>query len=174
MSLQLPQNYFDLFDLPCASSVDEEELTRRYRDLQRDLHPDRYVNGSDRERRLAAAAAAHVNRGYYTLKDQYDRAAYLLELQDISLDDERDTTEDMEFLMRQMELREAMEELSTLDEVQNFDVRLDEDAGALWSEFVQQYDSENWLQAREALLKLRFYRRLKQKVQEIQIRLPRD
>ena len=165
MPLEIPQNYFELFQLPCALEVDERQLTERYRTLQRELHPDRFAAAGSQEKRLAAQAAAHVNRGYRTLSDRHERATYLLQLQGVVVDDEKDTSTDAEFLMQQMELREGMEELDGLPEVEAFGDRLGQEAGALWKDFDACYAKECWPDAREVLLKLRFYRRLQQQLQ---------
>ena len=165
MPLELPQNYFELFQLPCALEVDERQLTERYRLLQRELHPDRFAAAGSQEKRLAAQAAAHINQAYRTLSDRHERATYLLRLQEVELDDEKDMSKDAEFLMQQMELREGMEELDGLPGVEAFGARLEREAGALWENFEACYAGEHWADAREVLLKLRFYRRLQQQLQ---------
>ncbi len=172
MALTLPQNYFELFQLPCAPVVDTQQLTERYRALQHELHPDRYATAPDSERRLAAAAAAHVNQAYQILGDRHARAIYLLELQEITIDDERDTSQDAEFLMHQMELHEQIEELGTAAEVAEFEALLEREEETLWEAFQANYQQQQWEGARDTLLKLRFYRRLKRQTGELQVRMP--
>ena len=48
----LTQNYFELFDLPTSYDVDISELSTRYRMLQAAVHPDKFANASDLEKRL--------------------------------------------------------------------------------------------------------------------------
>lgn len=102
------QNYFELFRLPVGFDVDAEALSLNYRELQRAVHPDRFANASDQERRLAVQQAALVNEAYRTLRSPLARARYLLELRGRPLDD-RDTAMDPTFLMEQLELREDLE-----------------------------------------------------------------
>jgi len=106
--MTLKQNHFELFGLPIAFDVDTQQLAERYRELQRTLHPDRYANASDRERRLSIQHAAQVNEAFQTLKSSLPRARYLLQLKGIEFDDEKETHLDPAFLMEQMELREAL------------------------------------------------------------------
>ena len=94
MSLNLPQDYFELFQLPHTLEVDERHLTEQYRSLQRELHPDRFAAAGAQERRLAAQAAAHVNAAYRVLGDPFERASYLLSLQGVTIDSEQDTSND--------------------------------------------------------------------------------
>lgn len=164
MPLELPQNYFELFQLPCALEIDERRLTEQYRALQRELHPDRFAAAGGQERRLAAQAAAHVNQACRVLSDVHDRATYLLQLQGVVVDDEKDTSTDAEFLMQQMELREGMEELDGLPAAEVFGARLEREEEELWAGFRTCYAAERWADAREVLLKLRFYRRLQQQM----------
>ena len=106
--MELKQNHFELFGLPVAFEIDTQQLAERYRELQRTLHPDRYANATDRERRLSIQHAAQVNEAFQTLKSSLRRARYLLQLKGIQFDDEKETHLDPEFLMEQMELREAL------------------------------------------------------------------
>lgn len=101
-------NYFQLFGLPERFALTQSTLTERYRVLQQAVHPDRFASASDSERRQAVQQAAGVNEAYRVLKDPLSRARYMLELRGAAWDDERDTVVDPEFLMEQIELREAL------------------------------------------------------------------
>ena len=110
MSSLLSQDYFQLFGLPPSFDVDRQALADTYRELQRAVHPDKFANASDRERRLSVQQAAQINEAHRVLKDPIARARYLLELNGIEFD-EHDTAMDPMFLMEQMELRETLSEL---------------------------------------------------------------
>jgi len=107
--IDLKGTYFQLFGLEQGFSVDTAMLTSQFRKLQQQLHPDRYVSGSDAEKRWSMQAASFVNQGHETLRNDLSRGVYLLELNGINLDEETDTQMDPMFLMEQMELREALE-----------------------------------------------------------------
>ena len=109
------KNHFELFGLPVTFDIDTAELAVRYRELQRRVHPDKFANASDQDRRLSMQMTALVNEGFHTLKDPVRRGRYLLSLRGVDLDDETDTTMDPVFLMEQMELREELEEVRQAD-----------------------------------------------------------
>ena len=96
------QTHFELFELPVSFDLDLQELSQRYRELQRVVHPDKYANASDRERRLSVEKAAVINEAYQVLKSPQRRARYILELQSVSFDDEKDMALDPAFLMEQI------------------------------------------------------------------------
>lgn len=109
MQVDLSGSFFDVFGLAEDFSVDAEQLTQRYRQLQQHLHPDRFVSKPDSERRWSMQAASFVNEAYQTIQDELRRAGYLLQQNGISIDEETDTQMDPMFLMEQMELRESLE-----------------------------------------------------------------
>jgi len=111
MSFDLTSNYFELFGMPVSFSIDTGFLMQRYRELQQTVHPDRYANASEHERRLSLQYATHINEALRVLKDPLERARYLLQLKGVLWDDEQTTLSDPAFLMQQMELRESLEEV---------------------------------------------------------------
>lgn len=112
MQVDLGKNYFEIFGLPVSFEVDISSLTGRYRDLQRSVHPDRFANASDRDRRLSMQQASLVNEAHRALKDPLQRARYLLSLNGIDIHDESNTVMDGMFLMEQMELREELDAIT--------------------------------------------------------------
>jgi len=111
MSFDLSSDYFSLFGLPVSYSIDGEVLTQKYRELQQVVHPDRFANASEKERRLSLQYTTYLNEAIRVLKDPLTRARYLLELKGIKWDDEQSTLSDPVFLMQQMELRESLSEV---------------------------------------------------------------
>jgi molecular chaperone HscB len=104
------QDHFALFDLPRRQALDELELERLYRDIQNQVHPDKHAHLADSEKRLAMQWATKVNEAYITLKSPMKRAEYLLKLLGHDPQIERNTAMPADFLMQQMELREAVAE----------------------------------------------------------------
>jgi molecular chaperone HscB len=54
-------------------------LDAAYRDVQNQVHPDRFVNATDAEKRVAMQWATRANEAYQTLKNPQKRAQYLCE-----------------------------------------------------------------------------------------------
>ena len=108
--LIIVQNHFELFQLPQQFAVDLAALDAAYRDVQARVHPDKYVNASDAEKRVAMQWATRANEAYQTLKNPQKRARYMCELNGVDLQIESNTAMPMAFLMQQMEWREELAE----------------------------------------------------------------
>jgi len=118
------QNYFELFNIPVSFGVDIDMLAQHFRQLQQCVHPDKFVTSSAQARRLSIQYAARVNDGYQVLKSPLKRAQYLLELyykeiSELSLQHDaqheaqhKDSPLDHVFLTQQIELREALEDIT--------------------------------------------------------------
>lgn len=87
--------------------LDPAEIERRYRELQRTLHPDRHVGAGASQRRMALGKAVEVNEAYRTLRDDQKRAESLLSLLGGGSRELHEQA-DPELLMEVMELREAL------------------------------------------------------------------
>ncbi len=103
-------DHFALFDLPRAFRHDASTLDRRYRELQARVHPDKFAHAVDAERRLSLQWATRVNEAYQTLKKPLSRAQYLLSLSGEDVGADSNTAMPSEFLIEQMEWREAVAE----------------------------------------------------------------
>jgi molecular chaperone HscB len=88
------------------------------------VHPDKHAHAADSDRRLAMQWATRVNEAFQTLKSPGKRARYLLHLLGHDPQIESNTAMPAEFLMKQMELREAvMDARAAADETALDDVR---------------------------------------------------
>ena len=105
--IDLAHNYFDLFGLPPQYRFDPAVLERAYRQLQSQVHPDRFAGGTAAEKRAALQSSARVNEAYRALRDPVLRARYVLKLHGIDALDETDTALPFDFLERQLERRET-------------------------------------------------------------------
>ena len=110
LSVQLAVNDFELFDLPVQFAQDRAQLDARWKDLQRETHPDKFASKGTAAQRVAMQWSVRINEAYQRLKDPMRRAAYLCELGGAPIQAENNTAMPAAFLMQQMEWREAMDE----------------------------------------------------------------
>ena len=103
------QNHFELFGLHPSYGMDEEILEKAYREIQAQVHPDRFAHAGDAERRASLQWTTRVNEAYRTLKDPVQRGRHVLELHGVDVAFETNTQMPTEFLTQQLELREELE-----------------------------------------------------------------
>lgn len=108
--MKLSDDDFTLFGLAPRQALDRADLDARRRELQAQVHPDRFAAEGAAAQRLAMQWAVRVNQAYQRLKDPLSRAAYLCELRGVPVAAESNTAMPREFLMQQMQWREALEE----------------------------------------------------------------
>ena len=106
--LNFAADHFTLFGLPRAQALDLESLENSFRAVQAQVHPDKHAHAAAADRRLAMQWATRVNEAFQTLKSPGKRARYLLGLLGHDPQIESNTAMPMEFLVAQMELREAV------------------------------------------------------------------
>ena len=104
------QNHFALFHLPQQFAVDLKALDQAYREVQNQVHPDKFVRSPDAEKRVAMQWATRANEAYQTLRSPQKCAQYLCELNGVDLQTESNTAMPPAFLMQQMEWREELED----------------------------------------------------------------
>lgn len=175
MQVDFSKNYFELFELPVEFNVQHEQLDRRYRSLQTVLHPDNFASAADAERRWSVQAASFVNEAYQTLSKPIRRAAYMLSLNGIELNEETDTQMSPEFLMQQMEWREALgdapdtaDPYAALDAI---DVELSQGQKKSAAAFSEAMEKKDWQQARTVVRQWQFLDKLKVELRAQEARL---
>jgi molecular chaperone HscB len=110
LSAQLAVSDFELFDLPVQFALDRAHLDARWKDLQREAHPDKFASQGTAAQRVAMQWSVRINEAYQRLKDPLRRAAYLCELGGSPIQAENNTAMPAAFLMQQMEWREALDD----------------------------------------------------------------
>jgi molecular chaperone HscB len=173
MSTQLTQSHFELFALPERYVLDEAQLQERYRELQRATHPDKFASAGDQERRIAMQKAVQVNEAYEVLRDPVRRGFYLLELRGHIIEQEKSTTRDTGFLMRQMEFRESLDDVRNrpepLQALANLRANVNNQMDALKTELASILDAKPDGQqsvAVDMVLKMQFFNRLFNEINE--------
>ena len=104
-------DYFTLFGLPRIYQQDTTLIKQNYLKLQQKMHPDKFVDNSVTEQRLSIEYAAMINEAYKILSSPLKRAIYLLKLNEIDLEEDKDTNMPQDFLIEQMTLHERLAEM---------------------------------------------------------------
>ena len=104
-------DFYEIFGLPRSLDLSLDDLQRRFYDLSRKLHPDRFMQKPEAERQRALDMSSALNDAYRTLKDPIKRAQYLLTLEGFDIGEQRSKDVPPELLEEVFELNMALEEM---------------------------------------------------------------
>jgi molecular chaperone HscB len=102
-------NYFELYDLPESFNPDTAAVKKKYYELSRQYHPDRFAQADDGTRAEALRMAALNNDAFKTLNSADSTMAYILKQHEL-LEDEEKYNLPPNFLMEMMDLNEVISE----------------------------------------------------------------
>ena len=104
-------DYFALFEMPRKLWIDMGGLEKKFLQLSWKLHPDNFVNATDRERELSLEQSSQLNDAYRLLRDPVARVEYLLGLEGARKEGEHKQQAPPELLEEVFELNESLDEL---------------------------------------------------------------
>ncbi len=116
--VSLSDNDFSIFGLPLQFELDLTALSDAYLRLQRQTHPDRFVNANAHDKRLAIQWTARINEAYTRLRNPIERAVYWCELNGLSPREQQNNLPQA-LLIQQMQWHEALEESHHIDALKN-------------------------------------------------------
>ena len=159
----MTQNFFDTFNLPVLFNIDIDMLNHQYRTLQKTIHPDRFVNATDAEKKQSLQKSTQINDAYQVLKDPIKRASHIISLHQVL----KDNTLPPDFLMQQMEWEEEFETINDLEQVQLFSDKIDGEKKMLMDLLAIDLDEKkDWESATNIIGKLKFITNLFLRIQQ--------
>jgi molecular chaperone HscB len=168
IKFDLQQNFFQLLGLPEHYRLDNAQLEQHYHTLQTQVHPDKFAHLSEAERRMSMQWAMHVNEAYQTLRRPIARARYLLSLHGVDTEEEINTAMPKDFLVEQMEWREAIEEAQQArdpDQLDRLESRLLHEMRELEVQLAVKIDEDrDYAAAAEDTRKLKFLEKLAEEI----------
>jgi len=178
-SLQPPvADYYRFFGLERRLSLDAASLQKRFYELSRLLHPDRYSRRSANEQRYSLEATAILNDAYRVLRDPVARAEYVLKEEGFDIGEQRSKNVPSDLLEEVFELNMALEELRGGDasvrphleaEMGRFDAmreEIDRELAALFEQYDGGRQRETLSQIRGLLNRRRYITNLSAEVQQ--------
>jgi len=109
-------DYYQLLGIPRTLNLSLDELQKRYYELSRQLHPDRFMQKPEAEQQRALDMSSALNDAYRTLKDRVKRAQYLLSQEGFEIGEQRSKDVPPELLEEVFDLNMALEETRSGDD----------------------------------------------------------
>ncbi|XP_031832567.1 iron-sulfur cluster co-chaperone protein HscB-like protein, mitochondrial [Nomia melanderi] len=154
-----PENltYFDLMGIPKSYDITVVELQRKYKELQKQLHPDKFGNKSEKEKQLSENLSSLVNKAYNTLLNPLQRGLYMLELNNITIPEGTDNM-NPEFLMEIMERNEEIEDaLNDHTKIKKLAKQNEEILNSLTMDIAKAFQEEDIKKAEVHLIRMKYY-----------------
>ena len=167
-------DFFAVMQVPVACEIDAALLERNYRQLQGEWHPDRYAGAGQAEKLAALQKTSLLNDAYTTLKTPLSRVAHILLLQGCDVGRHEQSDLEPAFLLQQMRLRDALEELAADQDETGLRGLLDSVACervALWQTLSAAIAAGELQQARKLFYKLQFMVKLQDEIRAVEDRL---
>lgn len=170
MTMDMHADFFALFGLPRRFEMDEAALMAAFHAQQNLVHPDRHVHLPEHERRLAMQWATRVNEGFATLRKPLLRAHYLLQLAGVDVGLDTNTAMPADFLMQQLEWREAIDEARMAGDIaalEQLHKQMRAENRRLLDDVAQQLDhAADYAAAAETVRKLMFIEKMQHQIDD--------
>ncbi len=109
-------NYFEIFGLDRKLTIDSGDLQKRFYELSRQYHPDRFQAKSSVDQQAVLDQSSLLNDAYRVLRDPVQRAEYVLKQEGFDIGEQRSKDVPPELLEEVFELNMALEELRSGDD----------------------------------------------------------
>ncbi len=138
-------------------------LNHQYRTLQKTIHPDRFVNATDAEKKQSLQKSTEINDAYQVLKDPIKRASHIISLHQVV----KENALPSDFLMQQMEWEEELETINNLEKIQLFSDKIEDEKKILMELLAMDLDEKkDWESGTNIIGKLKFITNLFLRIQQ--------
>jgi len=157
------KNYFEIFSLQECFDLNMDKLAAEYKNLQSQIHPDKFSDADDVSRLEALQLSSIVNDAFDTLKSPLKRAAYILTLNGINPEEHNQKHLGETLLMQQMDWRDQLDyatEEEDLDAIEALKQEVIEERESCITEFQDCVNAYNFVDAKPVYNKLQFVEKM--------------
>ena len=163
-------NYFHLFELDETFDVDARALSKKFKALQKQLHPDKFAQKSSEQKDRSELWSSHVNNAYNRLLKPLERALYLLELKGAPLQ-EGDVATDANFLAEIMEVNEEVVEAESSADLSGISQHNKAVLADYKEKVSKAFAAEDINEARTLVTRMKYYSNIQDKIKERELEL---
>jgi len=158
-------DYFQFYNIPLKFQIDKDLLRLGYLENSKKFHPDFYVNESESAREAVLIQSTFNNNAYKTLNNDHLRMKYILELEGVLVEGEKESLS-QDFLMEMMDVNEEISladkegMVSIREKIASIESGLNEELQKLCDEFDATGDHELLQAIKVIYLKKRYLWRI--------------
>lgn len=147
------KNFFEIFNFKIDFEIDKEELEKKYLNLQKHFHPD-ISNSNDIEQSLI------INEAYKTLKDDFNRACYLLTLKSIDINEDKNFIQvDKSTLQEILLLQEEISVVKSKIRIKKITLTIQQQIDDLLLNFVSAFKNNRINESTQILIKVKYLKK---------------
>lgn len=169
-TVETQHNFYELLGVDETFEVDTSVLADRFKQLQRQWHPDKFGRSSESDQQSAADMSARINEAYGVLRIPYKRAKHLLHIrsgEDFEEDGLSDDVLNGEFLMWVVDIREKIADADgSADRLATIRPEIDETMQQCLQNLARAFENNNLDAATEETVKLQYLRRMEQAIED--------
>lgn len=152
---------FEILNIKKTYNIDAEDLEKKYLEMQMLYHPDRAKSKLEKE--YFITISMNINNSYNVLKDPYDRAMLLLNLEKI---DHNSTKLTNEFLEKILEKNEELNSKNDIINISDFINNLNNEYKDIYSVILSAFESKNYDLASRKTTEMKYISNLITKAKE--------
>ncbi|XP_055374888.1 iron-sulfur cluster co-chaperone protein HscB isoform X2 [Condylostylus longicornis] len=157
-------DYFKILSEEEKFNIDVTSLTRKFRNIQNVVHPDKYSNKSLKEQTNSQEWSSFINKAYKTLQAPIERGIYLLKLKGINMPQDNSSL-NKEFLMEMMERNEEVED-ATPNQLNDLLQKIKNDMIIEEKKLNKEFQANEYESAKFTLVKMKYFKSLEKSIKE--------
>jgi len=158
-------NYFQVLNLPEKFEIDKKKLEQEFKHMQMYFHPDKVNTKPPGAQSYADEYSSTLNEAYSTLKNDFQRATYILELHGHKLE-EGNRMDDFEFMEEILEKRMAIEESEDPQEISEYKSANDQIIENFKQDVAQKLENKEYADALKLIEKYQYFNRIDQAISD--------
>jgi len=153
--------------MPVEYNINNQSLENNFKEMQKVLHPDKYSTASESDKEISAVSSSTINQAYQALKSPIDRAEYLLNLHGAEGIKEANITHDPELMAEMFELREAIAEADSIQNMKALSNETMKKMEGLFALLKKTFEKKNFVEACKISMKLKYLSKAVEELDEM-------
>ncbi|CAJ0572472.1 unnamed protein product, partial [Mesorhabditis spiculigera] len=151
------KNLFEYIGVESKFALNDDELKKKFRDLQMRMHPDKFAHTSDIERSISGEHSRMLNTAMKTLGEPLERAKYLLETEGReSIGEVEKSHLAPEELMEVLDWQESVAEMEDESMLQEEKSNVKKEIATAMKTLDGQLTSKDWKASKRTVIRLQY------------------
>ncbi len=157
---------FELFGLKKSIKIDTDFLEERLLELQSNFHPDKFINGSEKEKNISHNLSSKINESYNLLLDNVSRINLILKSSGYKINKESKSFEDKSVLIEIMDLQSQCLLIDTAEQKNKMINKINEIIDKTIEEILKKFNLKQYVDVYKLNIKLSYLEKMKKNLKE--------